>query len=133
MDHCTALIGECFLFRVTWNILIFNIRGRLERLGIDIQELVQRAPSVNEEHAWTGAKTARMFLLDLDSGMMVRELSTNGWATEWGWPSNTLLVGRSDYSLQGTDRFSRNKEVIRVDLKIVDYYSHFVFQSNFGI
>ncbi len=66
---------------------------------------------MNEEHAWTGAKTARMFLLDLDSGEVVRELASDFFAKDRQWPSNTLLIGRADYSLQGTDRFSLTKEV----------------------
>lgn len=86
---------------------LFSFDGdKLQRMGVDIQELVNRAPSINDEHAWTGAKSARLFLLDLTNGDVVRELSSDFFLNRDSLPSNMLLVGRSDYSLQGTDRMS---------------------------
>lgn len=83
---------------------LFSLDGaRLERLGVDIQELVARAPSINDEHVWTGHKAARLLELDLRSGRVLRELSTADMDIDDA-DADRLLVGRSDYALVGLQR-----------------------------
>ena len=84
--------------------ILDDSRNRLDRVGVDIQELVQRAPTVTPDHAWTGTKTARMFVLDLVTGDVVRELNSEFHQVDIPTPPNTIMIGRADYIVQGTDR-----------------------------
>ncbi len=94
-----SIDGSLFLFD--------SERGKLERVGIDIQELVQRAPTVTPDHAWTGTKTARLFLIDLATGRVLRELASDFWLEQEQQHlhgKNVVLIGRADYVVKGSDR-----------------------------
>ncbi len=59
------------------------------------------------DHAWTGSKTARLFLIELRSGRVLRELASDFWLEQDHQHlqgKDTVLIGRADYLIKGSDR-----------------------------
>jgi hypothetical protein len=124
--------------------LLDSERGRLERVGLDIQELVQRAPTLTPEHAWTGSKTARLFVLELATGRVVREVASDFRLGEHHPAPGALphgpglvLMGRADYVVKGSERrgelrelwnMSFGKYIADVELESSDDASPVVFE-----
>lgn len=59
------------------------------------------------DHAWTGSKTARLFLIELRTGRVLRELASDFWLEQDHHHlqgKDTVLIGRADYLIKGSDR-----------------------------
>jgi hypothetical protein len=95
------------------NLFLFDsYHKKLEKVGVDIQELVQRAPTITQEHAWTGSKTARMFVIDLETGQVLRELANDFFLEQEKLSrKNVIFIGRADYEIKGSDRSGNHTQL----------------------